>query len=151
MTDDRPDSVCVIVLNGEGNDARVLVMRRSRGAFAGSFTYVLGGIEPGERAPEAALRELREETGLAALRLFLSGAFDTFYDPARDAIRKVAVFVARVDSRDIVLDDAHDRFAWLTFAEAGELLEFPSHRRMLADVRRDFVDRRPSAWRELPV
>lgn len=149
MAEDRPDAVCVAVLRGEGEETRFLAIRRARGVFMGAWTPVMGGIEPGERAPEAALRELTEETGLHARALYLAGAFDTFYDPQRDAIRKVAIFVARVDARDVALDDAHDAHRWVTFEEAEQLLEFPSHRHLLADLRRDFVDRQPSAWRTL--
>ena len=66
--DSRPDAVAVLVLRGAGEDARVLLLRRSRGAFAGAWTFVMGGVEDGERATDAARRELREETGLSATR-----------------------------------------------------------------------------------
>lgn len=147
MTDDRPDAVCVVVIHGHGADARLLVIRRARGVFKGAWTYVMGGIEAGERAADAALRELHEETSLRPQGLYLAGAFDVFYDPRRDAIRKVAIFVARVDSREVHLDDAHEAFEWVTFAQADALLEFPSHRRLLPDLQRDFVEREPSSWR----
>ena len=149
MTEDRPDSVCVAVLHGSGDEARVLVIRRARGVFAGAWTFVLGGIEPGERAPQTALRELMEETGLRTDRLYLAGAFDQFYDPKRDVIRKAAIFVARVDEQHVTLDDAHDAFRWVDFEEAESILEFPSQRRLLHDLRRDFIEREPSAWRKL--
>ena len=149
MSEDRPDSVCVALLEGSGNDARVLIMRRSRGAFAGAWTFVLGGIEKGERAPAAAIREVGEETGLRVEQLYLAGAFDTFYDPRRDTIRKVAVFAGRVATRDVRLDDAHDDYRWVTFAEANELLEFPSQRRLLPDLERDFIRNEPRGWRRL--
>jgi dATP pyrophosphohydrolase len=149
MADARPDAVCVVVLEGEGEGTRVLAIRRVGGAFAGAWTYVMGGVEPGERAPDAALRELHEETGLRAQALYLAGAFDVFYDPRRDCIRNVAVFVARVGSREVTIDEAHDNFRWLTFGDAAELLEFPSQRRLIDDVRRDFVERSPSPWRRI--
>jgi dATP pyrophosphohydrolase len=145
----RPDAVSVIVLDGTGADPHVLAIRRARGAFAGAWTFVMGGIEPGERAPEAARRELTEETGLQADALYLAGAFDVFYDPRRDRIRHVAVFVARVSSREVTIDDAHDVYRWVTFEEARELLEFPSQRRILDDLGHDFVDREPANWRRM--
>lgn len=149
MGDARPDAVCVAVLHGEGQDARLLLIRRRRGVFSGCWTPVMGGIEDGERAPDAALRELTEETALHAVSLYLAGAFDTFYDPRRDAIVNVAMFVARVEGSDVVVDDAHDAYMWVTLEEAEERLEFPSHRHLVADLRRDFVERQPSAWRKL--
>jgi ADP-ribose pyrophosphatase YjhB (NUDIX family) len=51
---------------------RVLLIRQSAGPYAGALMLPGGGIEPGERASEAAAREFREETGLepADLRYF---------------------------------------------------------------------------------
>ena len=43
-----------------GND--VLLMQRSKGAFAGLWSLPGGHIEAGEKARDAALREVREET-----------------------------------------------------------------------------------------
>jgi dATP pyrophosphohydrolase len=147
----QPDAVSIVVLEGRGDATQLLVIRRAGGAFAGAWTYVMGGVEPGERAPQTALRELAEETGLHADALYLAGAFDVFYDPRRDRIRNVAVFVARVATRNVTVDDAHDAYRWVSFAEAAELLEFPSQRRLLDDVRRDFVERDPSSWRNIAV
>lgn len=43
---------------------RVLVVRRGRPPMADLWSFPGGGIEPGERLADAALREVREETGL---------------------------------------------------------------------------------------
>jgi len=58
MTGNDDDVVAVIVTSAE----RVLVGRRRDGMPR--WTFPGGGIEPGETAQEAAVREVREETGL---------------------------------------------------------------------------------------
>jgi dihydroneopterin triphosphate diphosphatase len=159
--DSRPDAVAVVVLRGAGENARVLLLRRSRGAFAGAWTFVMGGIEPGERALEAARRELAEETGLVATRFYTAGELDAFYNPVSDRIVHVPFFVARIAERgeiavggetaaaEIVLEDVHDDHRWATFAEAEAALTFSSQRRVLDEIHRAFVAREPDPWRAI--
>ncbi len=147
--DSRPDAVAVVVLRGAGEDARVLLLRRARGAFAGAWTFVMGGIEPGERALEAARRELAEETGLIATRFYTAGELDAFYNPVSDRIVHVPFFVARIVESEIVLEDVHDDYRWETFAEAEAVLTFSSQRRVLDEIHRAFVAREPDPWRAI--
>jgi dihydroneopterin triphosphate diphosphatase len=146
----RPDAVAVVVLRGEAEDAEVLLLRRAGGVFAGAWTFVMGGVEDGERATDAARRELFEETGLAPTMLFTAGELDAFYDPVRDRIVHVPFFVAHVGEGDVVLENAvHDEHRWVGFPDADWMLEFSSQRRVLEEVRRAFVVRAPAAWRTI--
>jgi 8-oxo-dGTP diphosphatase len=47
-------------------DDRVLLIQRAKGAFKGLWSLPGGHIEPGESAKAAAVREVREETGVDA-------------------------------------------------------------------------------------
>ena len=56
-----PLAVCVVI----GHHGRYLLVRRAAGRPApGYWTPVTGKLEPGETLPEAARREVQEETGL---------------------------------------------------------------------------------------
>ena len=152
--DSKPDAVAVVVLRPSsgpaGAAAEVLLLRRASGAFAGAWTFVMGGVEDGERATDAARRELIEETGLAATELFTAGELDAFYDPVRDRIVHVPFFVAYLGAGDIALEnDVHDEHRWVTFAQAAELLEFSAQRRVLDEIHRAFVARAPQPWRTI--
>ena len=59
---DRTDCVGVICFRGED----VLLIRRGQAPRAGEWSLPGGRIEPGETEQDAALRELREETGVEA-------------------------------------------------------------------------------------
>jgi dihydroneopterin triphosphate diphosphatase len=145
----RADAVGVVVLRREGDATRMLVIRRGRGAFAGAWTIVMGGVEGAERATETARREVFEETGLDVTALYTAGALDAFYDPVKDRIVFVPFFVARVGEGEVRIDAAHDAHRWLPLAEAAPLLTFGAQRRLLDEVRSAFIEREPEPWREI--
>ncbi len=63
MTDERPRvGAIAVVRRGD----QVLLAQRSKGGYIGRWGFPGGHIERGETAVEAAMRELREETGVVA-------------------------------------------------------------------------------------
>jgi 8-oxo-dGTP diphosphatase len=64
-----------IFRNGE-----VLIAERGKGSLRGRWSLPGGHIEPGERASEAARREVREETGIDAAILGLVDVHDVILD-----------------------------------------------------------------------
>ena len=91
------------------------MLRRAAGRYdAGRWRVVTGKIEAGEAAWQAALRELREETGLQAERLLAVPYVNQFYEWEHDRINAIPVFLAVVDAdAAIVLDGEHAEYAWL--------------------------------------
>ncbi len=83
---------------------------------------VAGKIEAGETAPEAAKRELMEETGLKPKHMFVADHVSRFYEAHGDRINLVPVFGIEVDSDQITLSDEHCDYKWVTLEEALEHL-----------------------------
>jgi dATP pyrophosphohydrolase len=152
MTSDRPGiainsyGVSVFVIKLESDAHKVLLLLRSaRETLQDMWCQVAGAVEPGETAWQAALRELREETGLTPSRLYSADICEQFYDLNQDRIEIVPVFVAFLDSdQQITLNDEHTAYRWVTFEEARDLLVFAGQRSVLAAIKREFLDRQPN-------
>jgi dihydroneopterin triphosphate diphosphatase len=104
------------------------------------WQFVSGTIEEGERALDAALRELREETALPPLALWVAPHVNMFYDLERDSVNCNPLFVARVPpATDPRLSSEHIAFAWLRFPEATKALVWPEQRSALDTIHRFIV------------
>ncbi|MGH7514491.1 MAG: NUDIX domain-containing protein [Gemmatimonadales bacterium] len=136
MTSVRVSLVDLYVLRGAGPALECLVLRRAPGGRCpGSWEAVHGHIEPGETPSEAARRELTEETGLAAERLYNLSRVETFYQHRLDEVALVPVFAAFVaDDAAVRTGAEHDRFEWLSPARAARRFAWPREGRALDDV-----------------
>ena len=104
-------------------DIRFLILKRAETKiYEHLWQGVAGKIEPGESAPEAAKRELMEETGLTPKLMFVADHVSRFYEAHGDRINLVPVFGIEVDSDIVTLSDEHCEFKWVTLEEALEHL-----------------------------
>ncbi len=136
VTSIRVSLVDVYVLRPGGSGLECLVLRRAPGGRCpGSWETVHGHIEDGERPADAAQRELEEETGLRAERLYNLSRVETFYQHRSDEVALVPVFVALVGRDTTVrLGPEHDNHEWLSPPSAGERFAWPRERRALEDA-----------------
>jgi dATP pyrophosphohydrolase len=115
---------------------RVLTLRRTEHTRStGSWETVHGRIEARERPPAAAVRELREETGLTAARLY-SVTVNPFYLQQSNTVQLAVVFAAFVESAAVRLGPEHDAFEWLTPARAAKRFTWPREAEALAHIRK---------------
>jgi dATP pyrophosphohydrolase len=142
----RSFAVSVVVIRASEAGYDVLLLRRNR-SLAGEWCQIAGGIEPGETAWKAALRETEEETGLALEKLYSADICEQFYEADRDSISLLPVFVGYAQPEAIVrLNPEHSEFRWVAFDKAAEMVPFAGQRHVLAHVRREFIERKPSHW-----
>ena len=107
-----------------------------RSPDSGSYWHTIAGkIEEGEKANAAAIRELREETGLETASLETIGEFAYVREDweSQPGLRvHVAAFLVDVEPGwEPVLNEEHDEYRWLRRDEAAELLFWPEPGQLL--------------------
>ncbi len=139
-----PHCISAHIVRNSLEGPRYLLIRRCGEVLPGTWQMVTGGIEEGETASEAALREIQEETGLVPKFLYSAEIVETFYWHAKDKVAFVPVFVAFVDEESVRLcPDEHDAYEWLSFEEAVNRLVWQEQRRAMAHVHQFFVLQHP--------
>jgi dihydroneopterin triphosphate diphosphatase len=136
MTSIRASLVDVYVLRIRHAGLECLVLRRGpSGRCPGSWESVHGHIEPDEQPIDAALREVKEETGLTQLQLYNVSRVELFYQHRLDEVALVPVFAALVLAEaEVHLGEEHDRFEWLPADAARLRFAWPRERRALDDI-----------------
>jgi 8-oxo-dGTP pyrophosphatase MutT (NUDIX family) len=147
VADSRSAFIEVYVFRRRGRRVEFLCLRRGPVRFLpGVWQPVTGRCRPREPGLTAAMREVREETGLAPLRWWALEAPTVFYDAARDRVRTYPRFVAESGPDSTVrLSGEHVDWAFLPAAEAGRRYLWESQRRGLEDVKRQVLGGGPLA------
>jgi type II secretory ATPase GspE/PulE/Tfp pilus assembly ATPase PilB-like protein/8-oxo-dGTP pyrophosphatase MutT (NUDIX family) len=114
---------------------QVLVLQRAADTRCpGAWETVHGRLEPGERPEDGAVREIREETGLEAERLYVI-TVQPYYLKASATVQLAVVFAAFVAGQaGVTLGDEHQRFEWLDVDAALARFVWPRERVALAEI-----------------
>ena len=139
-----PRSVQVVLVARESDQTQYLLLRRIA-SLGGFWQSITGSLEEGETHREAALREVKEETGYDLAddqlidldlinRFEISPLWRKKYAPGVTRNEEVC-FWARVSKREVAFDELeHDAFAWVSYDEAMRLLFWESNKRALEKV-----------------
>ena len=99
------------------------------------WDYPKGHLEEGETAWQAAVRELREETGIRQVDRV--GRFErdmhyVFHSSKKGMVTKtVTYFLGRTRAEAVKVSEEHEGFAWLPYDEALGRLTYDNARQML--------------------
>ena len=113
------------------NEGRVLLVHRPR---YDDWTLPKGKLDPGESFEDAALREVREETGLrCTLERELAG---TEYRDNKDRPKMVRYWLMELEAEPEAFEpnDEVDSVEWLSPEEAAARLTYDRDREVLAGV-----------------
>jgi type II secretory ATPase GspE/PulE/Tfp pilus assembly ATPase PilB-like protein/8-oxo-dGTP pyrophosphatase MutT (NUDIX family) len=128
-------TIDVFLVDRKTDGWKVLTLQRSLTTRCpGAWETVHGRIEAGEEPEDAAIREVREETGLAIQRLY-NVTVQPFYLHKLHVVELAVVFAAFVDSEAIItLGDEHTRYEWLDATSAAERFFWPRERAALMEI-----------------
>jgi 8-oxo-dGTP pyrophosphatase MutT (NUDIX family) len=139
----RDISAGVIVFHRVDGACRFLLLRSSQ-TKRPLWEFPKGAVDLGETLFDAALRELREETGLRPEDVEIVRGFErreayrftAGEESARTAIRKqVTYYLARSDRTEITLSPVEaTRFTWLPLDEALRKVRYKARRQILLEA-----------------
>ena len=92
----------------------LLLKRGEKEIYGGLWQMVSGKIRKGEKAYNAALREIKEETGLKPKRFWVTPNVNPFYSQEKNYISLIPVFAAEVEENSkIIICKEHTEFKWI--------------------------------------
>lgn len=132
MVDER--SAGAVIVNATGAEPEYLLLHYT----AGHWDFPKGNIEAGESEKEAAVREIREETGITDVE-FVGGFRQTVsyrYRKGRHLVHKeVIFFLASTKTSSVTISHEHVGYAWKKYGDAMKQLTFQNARNLLASAR----------------
>jgi dATP pyrophosphohydrolase len=149
----RSFSISAYLVRLTESGARYLILKRTSEYLRGSWQQISGRVEAGESAVQAALREIREETGLVPERLYSADNTEVFYEHHQNCINLVPIFVGFVDrDAEVALaPDEHDTFRWITAEEAPYFLPFRGQVAAIAHIEEHFVNHDPNEFLRIVI
>lgn len=121
------DYIELHICRNTGKEWLFLLLKRSpdKKVHPGIWQMITGSVEKNESAPDAAFRELYEETGIVPLKLLSIPRVNTFYLELNDSVCLSPVFLAVTDKEDVQISDEHTEHKWLNYEESVKLIHWP--------------------------
>jgi bis(5'-nucleosidyl)-tetraphosphatase len=116
---------------------------------ASHWDFPKGNIEAGETEKQAAIREIREETGITDVE-FLDGfrmmIEYKYRHGRRPVLKEVVLFLARTHTRQVTLSHEHIGFVWKKFDDAIQQLTYRNATNLLSSAK-DYMKKHSLAYR----
>ena len=112
----------------------LILKRNEKKLYEHLWQGVAGKIEKNEEAWQTAIRELKEETRLDPVKMFVADHVSQFYEKHGDRVNLVPVFGIEVDSKNVILSDEHIEYKWVDFKEAFDTLVWNGQKKGIQTV-----------------
>ena len=145
----RSFSIAAFVCSREKKNGYYLILKRCSKYLKDSWQMVSGRIEKRETAWQAAIREIKEETGITPDALYSSNKIESFYEIEQNCINLVPIFIAFVDRKKTIVklsDFEHDKYKWVTAADAQNYLIWDNHVELIQYIEKEFIQKKPNSF-----
>lgn len=114
----------------DGKIEFLLLKRSPEQYYPNLWQMVTGKIKGNEKAYQAAIREIKEETNLKIEKLWVAPTVNSFYAADGDYISLLPVFAAKVDYLSVVqISPEHVEYKWVLPEEAKNYLAWDGQRK----------------------
>lgn len=117
----------------ENNIVEFLLFKRTAGKiYEGQWRMIGGKVKPSETYWQAALRELKEETGLFPKSFWTVPGINQFYEYKTDQIHSIPAFAAEIaPNSPVILNDEHTEFTWINAEDVSNYIQWPEQIRII--------------------
>ncbi|AFU60350.1 putative NUDIX hydrolase [Candidatus Nitrososphaera gargensis Ga9.2] len=144
MVDERSAGAVMFYMEGTAEPEYLLLHYT-----AGHWDFPKGNIEAGESEKQAAIREIREETGITDVEFLDSFRMkiEYKYRHGRRLVQKeVVLFLAQTRTRQVTISHEHIGFAWKKFDDAIQQLTYRNAKNLLLAAK-EYLQQRSLAYR----
>jgi len=121
--------VCVFKFEKDRPWYLLLHRAKDEKIYPNIWQFVSGSIEGDEKAVDAAMRELLEETGINPQAFWVVPFVNSFYDPEWDSVNLSPMFAAQAEAgTKPILSNEHFEFGWFSYEDALKKLVWPGQR-----------------------
>ena len=142
-------AIYVVRPDGRGGHEALQMLRGPGRYLEGKWAFAGGKVEPGEHPDAAAVRELREETGIepADVRRLTHLSFvESIYLPMFGDVRARVGYCAVVDADvQVTLNEEHVDARWIGRRAFREGVLWPAERASLAEIWREHLRPAPAS------
>ena len=133
MTDDYDERSAGFIICKKNGGRKYLILLHG----SNYWNFPKGKLESGESEIEAAVRELKEETGITDIKIMDGFSFNydyTFHAGSLKIKKLVKMFLAYYVIGNVVISREHKSFKWSTVEEAMNILKFDNIKRQLKEA-----------------
>jgi dATP pyrophosphohydrolase len=138
----------------DSDEYSFLLLKRSDNVkvYPSIWQVITGTVESGETAIQTVIREVKEETGLNPMKMWIVPYISMFFDYKNNEVNAVPVFGILTNCEDIVrLSEEHQSFKWVSFDECLKILPIPQQAEALKVFKEKILEKQNDSLFQIQV